>query len=671
MNFPTTGLRAELCLRLEQAGITTPTPIQEQAIPVVMRGHDLIGIAQTGTGKTFAFGLPLIHHFSSNQGSALILAPTRELAIQIEASLLPFAQLWGMQIALLVGGSPMGNQTRALRNNPRIVVATPGRLMDHASRGTVRLKQFTHVVLDEGDRMLDMGFIPAIKQIFARLNEDRQTLMFSATFAPEIATLAQEFLTNPERVEVAPEGTTLEQIEQAVYIVGQDEKSDLLDDLIRNVQGPVLVFARTRHGARKVAKALRSYGHAAVEIHADRTQSQRDQAMATFRSGANRVLVATDIAARGIDVKDIELVVQFDLPDVSDDYVHRIGRTGRAGAEGRAVILVTPEHSKKLDKMEDHIGFEIATAEDSPLARPQRTFKHRPRSARREPLAPARARSSKPRAEIAKEPIRFEDNPRPRQEAPRPADRSPRQDRPQYDRPQHNSPREPQRFERPQLGYRNEGPRQPERFERPQPQGYRNDRPQYDTPREPQRFERPQQGYRNDGPRQPERFERPQQGNRNERPQEERPSYDQYRNRESAFQNERKPSENQRFQNDRFQNRESGPRQENRDERPRFDDRPQPRPQDAGPPRRESTGMSSKPWERKSGPKPFGAKPKGSKFTAKKVRPGLKPAVMPGSEAPVGRPKPDGTPKAYKGKPKKGGVPRNGFQPPKRKGRDH
>jgi len=455
MLFSSLGLSADLGPLLDAHGITVPTPIQEQAIPVVRQGRDLIGIAQTGTGKTLAFGLPLIEALRNSEGTALILAPTRELATQIATSLRHFTGPFKMRTAVLVGGMAMGPQLRDLHRKPQIVIATPGRLLDHASHGSIRLNQFTHVVLDEADRMLDMGFLPAIRRIFEMLRDDRQTLMFSATMPEAVDELAHRKLKDPVRIEVEPQGTPIEAIEQVAYVVDHEDKASLLNDLVTATDGPVLVFTRTRHGARKVAKSLRSYGHSAVEIHADRTQAQRDAAMSGFRSGHNRVLVATDIAARGIDVKDIELVVQYDLPDMDEDYVHRIGRTGRAGASGRAAILVTPEHCRKFDRLEDYVGYQIATADDSPLPRPVRTVKHRP---------PSRNASERPRFEQP----RRED--RPRFEQPR------NEERPRYEQPRRDD------RARPETSRGNSASSKPSDRREPQRKRFDNDNRQGQSP---------------------------------------------------------------------------------------------------------------------------------------------------------------------------------------------
>jgi len=334
--------------KISKLGFTVPTPIQMQAIPVALKGRDLVGIAQTGTGKTLAFGLPIVERLEPRQ-TALILAPTRELALQIQETF----QKLGMKAALLIGGESFHRQASFLKNNrPPVIVATPGRLEDHMAQRTVDLRSVAVVVLDEADRMLDMGFAPAIRRILDRTPKERQTMLFSATMPSEITQLASQYLRNPARIEVAPPGSTADNVEQEVVVLAHALKHSMLSDLLRDHHGSVLVFARTRHGARKLAKAVRDFGHSAAELHSDRTLEQRRAALHGFKKGTYRVLVATDIAARGIDVKDIGLVVNFDVPEKAEDYVHRIGRTGRAGASGKAITLATPEQHKDVRDIE-------------------------------------------------------------------------------------------------------------------------------------------------------------------------------------------------------------------------------------------------------------------------------------------------------------------------------
>jgi ATP-dependent RNA helicase RhlE len=347
---------------IEALGFTEPTPIQQSALPVGLSGRDVVGIAQTGTGKTLAFALPILARLSAGLCRALILAPTRELALQIEEEFLKVGGSLGVKTVVLIGGAPFGRQSAMLRRNPHVIIATPGRLLDHLQQRGVSLNLTDVVVLDEADRMLDMGFLPAIKQIMDKLPRDRQTMLFSATMPKEIANIAKTYLDDPVRVEVAPAGTPTELVEQKLYVVPGPEKGELLSKLLDENKGSVLVFARTRHGARKVAKSVRNMGHSAAELHSDRTLGQRREALDGFKRGDYRVLVATDIAARGIDVKQISLVINFDLPDNSEDYVHRIGRTGRAGHIGAAVTMATPEQGKDVRDIERLIGLRLPIA---------------------------------------------------------------------------------------------------------------------------------------------------------------------------------------------------------------------------------------------------------------------------------------------------------------------
>jgi ATP-dependent RNA helicase RhlE len=366
--FRALALSPKLHDLLDKLAYVTPTPIQERAIPVALQGRDLIGIAQTGTGKTLAFGLPIIHRLRELPGPALVLVPTRELALQVEDVLRKVGGHFGLKTAVLIGGAPMNKQIGQLKARPAIVVATPGRLLDHLEQRTITLQNVSVVVLDEADRMLDLGFAPAIRRILGATPKNRQTMLFSATMPNEIASIAKEFLVNPERIDIQPAGTTVELISQELYVVEGTNKGDLLDSLLKEHRGTVLVFARTRHGARKVARNVRNMGHTAAELHSDRTLAQRKSALHGFKNGEYRVLVATDIAARGIDVKDISLVINYDLPDNPDDYVHRIGRTGRAGASGLAITLATPEQSKDVRDIERTIRTEIPLSKESPLA---------------------------------------------------------------------------------------------------------------------------------------------------------------------------------------------------------------------------------------------------------------------------------------------------------------
>ncbi|PIR48262.1 hypothetical protein COU80_04805 [Candidatus Peregrinibacteria bacterium CG10_big_fil_rev_8_21_14_0_10_55_24] len=351
-SFTQIGVEPPFVSVLEKHGITVPTPIQHQAIPAILQGKDLVGIAQTGTGKTYAFGLPMLQSMAHEKGRALIIVPTRELAQQIEEALAPLASLYRIGIAVFIGGASMHLQRRMLRNNPRILVATPGRLNDHLEKKTVTLREVRILVLDEADRMLDMGFKPQIDRILAHVPRERQTLLFSATMPKEIMQLASAQMRLPLRIEVAPSGTTAAKVEQELIIVQQVNKGMLLQSLLRDYHGSVLVFSRTKHGAKKITRLLNDQGFPAAEIHANRSLGQRRAALQGFKTGKYRILVATDIASRGIDVTGIEVVINYDLPDDAGDYVHRIGRTGRADREGRAISFATPSQAQHIREIE-------------------------------------------------------------------------------------------------------------------------------------------------------------------------------------------------------------------------------------------------------------------------------------------------------------------------------
>ena len=352
-DFHALGLSAAALRAVSAAGFSSPTPIQSGAIPPALAGSDVIGCAATGTGKTAAYLLPVLERLAGKTGTrALVLAPTRELAVQIAQSVDALGREARMRAAVVIGGVAQEGQRKALRERRPILIATPGRLVDHLDSGTARLDDIEMLVLDEADRMLDMGFAPQLRRVMARLPAKRQSLLFSATMAGEVAEFARKHLRSPVRVEVARSGTTPSRATQLAYRVGQTEKSALLDSLLRGSEDSTLVFVRTRRRADKVARTLERTGHAVDRLHSDRSQAQRQRALESFRRGRVRVLVATDIAARGIDVADIGHVVNYDLPHVPEDYVHRIGRTARAAASGRASSFVAPEDSPLLHAIE-------------------------------------------------------------------------------------------------------------------------------------------------------------------------------------------------------------------------------------------------------------------------------------------------------------------------------
>ncbi len=356
---------------LEKKNFKAPTPIQHKAIPIAVEGKDVIGIAQTGTGKTLSFGLPMLQRLQQGKGRGLVIVPTRELAYQVEESLLQFAPAVGIKTAVFVGGASMNIQRQMLRQNPRILIATPGRLLDHLQQGTITLKEVSVLVLDEADRMLDMGFAPQINKILPHIPKDRQTMLFSATMPQDIVKLATHQMKLPLRIEVAPQGTASERVSQEMFVIQKSEKIRLLEKLLGEYKGTVLVFSRTKHGAKKITQSVRAMGHPAAEIHANRSLAQRREALEGFKKGRYRVLIATDIAARGIDVNGIELVINFDLPDNPEDYVHRIGRTGRAGLEGRAISFATPDQSGGIRDIERLMRLSIPRVRTPELPAPR------------------------------------------------------------------------------------------------------------------------------------------------------------------------------------------------------------------------------------------------------------------------------------------------------------
>ena len=351
-SFSQLGISPQLLGLLTRKSFTVPTPIQHQAIPVAIKGQDVIGIAQTGTGNTLGFGIPMLDVLSKTKGVGVIIVPTRELALQVEESLRPFADGMGMRTAVLIGGASMQIQRQILQKRPRIIVATPGRLIDHMERFRLSLHDTNVLVLDEADRMLDMGFAPQINRILESVPEERQTMLFSATMPSDIVRIAHKHMKTPTHIEVAPAGTANELVEQELFFVRKDDRPALLNACLKDATGSVLVFTRTKHGASKINKIVHDFGYKADEIHSNKSLAARKRALADFKSGKIRVLVATDIAARGIDVKNISLVINFDVPENPDDYVHRIGRTGRAGSAGKAITFAMPDQVRDVRDIE-------------------------------------------------------------------------------------------------------------------------------------------------------------------------------------------------------------------------------------------------------------------------------------------------------------------------------
>jgi ATP-dependent RNA helicase RhlE len=370
IQFDALGLAAPLLKAISETGYTTPTPIQAQAIPLALQGKDLMAGAQTGTGKTAAFALPILQKllpFASPSTSpakhpirALVLTPTRELAIQVEESIKVYAKHTPLKSLVVFGGVDIKTQTPHLKTGVEILVATPGRLLDHVEQKTLNLGQVQILVLDEADRMLDMGFMPDLKRILALLPKQRQNLMFSATFSNEIKKLADDFLTNPTLIEVARSNATAENVTQKVYLVEQSKKQALLTQLLKaEINKQVIVFTKTKITSSRLSRALQKEGIAAESIHGDKSQKERLEALEAFKAGKIIALVATDVAARGLDISDLPMVINYEIPSAPEDYVHRIGRTGRAGASGVAISLVCEEEEKYLAEIEKLINRSI------------------------------------------------------------------------------------------------------------------------------------------------------------------------------------------------------------------------------------------------------------------------------------------------------------------------
>ncbi|GGC16889.1 RNA helicase [Marivita lacus] len=384
-DFETLGLKPVLLAALKEAGLTTPTPIQDQAIPLAMAGHDVMGLAQTGTGKTMAFGIPLVSHLmdspdrpAAKTAKSLILAPTRELVNQIAEALRTLTKKTHLKVNVVVGGQSINKQIHHLLKGTDILVATPGRLIDLMDRKAVDLRTVKHLVLDEADQMLDMGFIHALRRIAPKLGTPRQTMLFSATMPKQMEELSKSYLTDPKKVQVSPPGKAADKVTQSVHHISKaDKPAKLREILSRDMDALTLVFARTKHGAEKLMKSLVADGYNASSIHGNKSQGQRDRAIKAFRDGEIKVLVATDVAARGIDIPGVAYVVNYELPDVPDNYVHRIGRTARAGREGEAIAFCAPDEADLLRQIEKLMKIEIVVASGQapkdPVARKPQT----------------------------------------------------------------------------------------------------------------------------------------------------------------------------------------------------------------------------------------------------------------------------------------------------------
>nr|WP_253949180.1 DEAD/DEAH box helicase [Mangrovicoccus sp. HB161399] len=393
MSFDQMGLKPRLLEALAAAKITDPTPIQEKAIPHALEGRDVMGLAQTGTGKTMAFGLPLAQKLMHDQqkcklrsAQALILAPTRELAQQIFDNLSMITDGAHLRLAIVTGGASVNRQAQKLSRGVHLLVATPGRLLDLIDRQDVSLHDTRFLVLDEADQMLDIGFIHALRRIASLLPKQRQTMLFSATMADQMEEIAQAYLTDPVKISVTPPGKTADRIEQEVRFIEQPEKTGHLIDLLgAHPSELALVFTRTKHGADRLARAVEKSGFAVGAIHGNKSQGQRERALKAFRAGQLKVLIATDVAARGIDIPEVRHVYNFDLPNVPDNYVHRIGRTARAGRDGRAVAFCSSAETKELKQIEKLIGIQLETS-----------FGERPLGATHRPAKSGGGRGGKP-----------------------------------------------------------------------------------------------------------------------------------------------------------------------------------------------------------------------------------------------------------------------------------
>ncbi|MBL7941063.1 MAG: DEAD/DEAH box helicase [Flavobacteriales bacterium] len=517
--FNDLGLIEPILKALQEEGYTHPTPIQQQAIPHLTKGRDLLGCAQTGTGKTAAFAIPILQtlHAKGPQGAkrkikTLILTPTRELAIQIGESFTAYGRNLHLKHTVIFGGVGQKPQTDALQRGVDIVIATPGRLLDLMQQGFIHLNDLEIFVLDEADRMLDMGFIHDVKKVIAKLPQKRQTLFFSATMPPEIAKLANSILTDPVKVEVAPVSSTADTIDQRIFFVDRTDKNKLLLSLLEgDTIREALIFTRTKHGANKVAKVLTQAGHASEAIHGNKSQSARQAALKGFKEGKLRALVATDIAARGIDIDGLTHVINFDLPNVPETYVHRIGRTGRAGASGKALSFCDHEEKEYLRDITRLIKRDIPVVTDHPFVMVGGPKKAEPEVREpRQPRGPGRGqgqRGGQRQPQGRSEGLR---NSNPRNNEPRRDDRGPREQRPQQQgerRPaaangQRNERREDRPAQRAESQRPDRRPHHSHRDERlrheggQRREGQRDGRPQQQRQSREGQQARPQQGER-------------------------------------------------------------------------------------------------------------------------------------------------------------------------------
>jgi ATP-dependent RNA helicase RhlE len=405
-SFQDLGITPKLMKEINRLGFETPTPIQKSAIPVGIDGDDIIAIARTGSGKTLAFGVPMLQRLAkSKRGIGLVLVPTRELALQVEESIRSISRSSRIRSVVLIGGAPMAPQQSALRKNPQIIIATPGRLVDHLERGTARLSNVEIFVLDEADRMLDMGFLPDIRKVMKAIPAENQMMLFSATMPKEIEAIARKMMTSPIRIEIDRSGITPTEVSQEMFLIANHDKSRLLSVHLKGCSGPALVFTRTKRMATKLTTRVNRMGFAAAEIHSNRSLGQRRSALEGFKRGKFQVLIATDIAARGIDVSGIELVVNYDMPANPEDYVHRIGRTGRAGKTGHAVSFANTEQKSAIRSLERFMKTRLPISK-LPILPSEKFLSKEPQQVASQDKDPVGKNSSKRKPEKSRSPKR-------------------------------------------------------------------------------------------------------------------------------------------------------------------------------------------------------------------------------------------------------------------------
>ncbi len=380
ITFGGLGIAPKILERLNHLGFKNPTPIQHKTIPITIEGKDVIGIAQTGTGKTLAFGVPIIQRILQIKGKGLIVLPTRELAIQVDETLREVGHVFGLKTAIVIGGASMYQQIQMIKRNPHIVIGTPGRIIDHIKQKTLNLHDVIILILDEADKMFDMGFAPQIKTILQTVPVNRQTMLFAATMPDDIAKIASNNMKLPVRIEIVKQGTPAKNIEHELFVVPKNQKTALLKKLLLEYKGSILVFTRAKFSAKKLCQDLKNIDVPVAEIHSNRSLNQRRESLEGFKFGKYRVLVATDIVSRGIDVKCIELVVNYDLPETPESYVHRIGRTGRAGMKGKAISFVLPDQISKIREIEKLTKLSLHTSklpENLSISNPQPNIQNR------------------------------------------------------------------------------------------------------------------------------------------------------------------------------------------------------------------------------------------------------------------------------------------------------